>query len=115
MELEFDRGRAVVALPGELWLSILSEERNALLQEAYDAEPLARLLGAPWPMARAGDGTFEVALIDAAGRCAGEIPEWASSETEDRATSSHWITYGYVPLAVIEEYVALKRSSSDIA
>ena len=106
-DLTFEDGRAAVPLADKTVLSILNEDRNAVLLEERSWAPP----GVYFPLTRAcdEDGTYEVALATAdQSRCAGPIPEWESygDAADDAEVGGTWITYRYVPAAVIENYIA---------
>lgn len=101
-DLPFREGQARVPLTDGTMLSILTQERDVVIAEAASWHP-----GAHYARTRANDeaGTYEVALVTASdGSCAGAIPEWEPYRVHD--DEEGWVTYGYVPAAVIENYLA---------
>ena len=104
-DLAFEQGRAAVPLADKTVLSILNQDRDEVIREAATWAPP----GTPYPLTRAGDSTYEVALSTAVhnGDCAGPIPGWeAYRSPDDELVGGSWITYAYVPAAVIENYIA---------
>lgn len=103
-ELAFEEGRAVVWLKDGRGLSILTQARNAVIEEAEQYDPLVMIYGR-YDRARAGDGTYEVAAITRDNEPGGLIDcDWEEYLTDDHE-NSRWTTYGYVPETVLMEHI----------
>ena len=105
--LEFTDGRAVVDLGDGRSLSILSSERTAYIDANLD--PLTKMMGGLMGVssdARAGNDTYEVAIMDTeTERSVMDVHPAFEQYLDQEISSSSWTIYSLVPLAAIEKFV----------